>query len=57
VNPLFDAMAEVNQDFRESRRMVPSGKDPSIEFHEHGTGPFAGADIRIKREYLHQGAA
>jgi phenylacetate-CoA ligase len=54
VNPLFDTMAEVNQDFRESRRMVPMGKDPSIEFHEHGTGPFAGADIRIKREYVNE---
>lgn len=57
VTPLFDTIAEVNQDFRESRRMVPAGKDPSIEFHRNGTGPFAGADVRIKREYLHQGAA
>ena len=49
---LFDTMADVNQDFRASRRMVPTGKNPSIEFHQNGTGPFAGADIRIKREYV-----
>ena len=48
---VFDALAGVNQDFRESRRMVPTGKEPQLEFHEPGTGPFAGADIRIKRQY------
>lgn len=57
VAPLFDTIADVNQDFRASRRMAPKGKDPSIEFHQVGTGPFAGADIRIKREYLDRGAA
>jgi phenylacetate-CoA ligase len=50
--PVFDALARVNQDFRESRRMVPDGKAPTIEVHKIGTGPFAGADIRIKRKYV-----
>jgi phenylacetate-CoA ligase len=51
---VFDTLAQVNQDFRESRRMVPSGKEPSLELHGIGAGPFAGADIRIKRKYVAQ---
>jgi phenylacetate-CoA ligase len=49
---LFDALAAVNQDFRESRRMVPAGKAPTLEFHTTGSGPFTGADIRVKRSYI-----
>ena len=49
---VFDALAQVNQDFRESRRMVPRGKEPTLEVYATGTGPFAGADIRIKRTYV-----
>lgn len=54
---LYDALAEVNQDFRESRRMVPPGKEPTLEMHDAGEGPFAGADIRIKRSYVRIGAS
>ncbi len=54
---LFDALATVNQDFRESRRMVPPGKAPTLELHALGTGPFAGADIRIKRTYVAKAVA
>ena len=50
--PVFDTLALVNQDFRESRRMVPRGKEPSLELFAHGTGPFTDADIRIKRSYV-----
>ena len=49
---LFDTLAAVNQDFRESRRMVPNGKAPSVEFVDAGSGVFADADIRIKRTYV-----
>jgi phenylacetate-CoA ligase len=49
---LFDTLATINQDFRESRLMVPVGKRPSLEFHAPGTGPFSGADIRVKRNYV-----
>lgn len=49
---LFDTLAEINQDFRESRRMVPAGKAPFVEMHSPGTGPFQGSDIRIKRNYV-----
>ena len=54
---LFDALSSVNQDFRESRRMVPPGKGPTLEFYAHGTGPFEGADIRIKRTYVAKAVA
>jgi phenylacetate-CoA ligase len=50
--PFFDQLALINQDFRESRRMVTKGKGPRLEFHDVGAGPFAGADIRIKRNYV-----
>ena len=53
---LFETLAQVNQDFRESRRMAPPGKEPRVEFHAPGTGPFAGSDARIKRNYVRQGA-
>ena len=49
---LFDVLAVVNQDFRESRKMVPAGKGPAVEFVEAGSGVFEGADIRIKRVYV-----
>jgi phenylacetate-CoA ligase len=49
---LFDTLAELNQDFRESRRMVVECKRPFVELHEMGTGPFAGVDARIKRNYV-----
>jgi phenylacetate-CoA ligase len=49
---LWDNLALVNQDFRESRRMVPAGKAPMIEILSFGQGPFADSDIRIKRDYV-----
>jgi phenylacetate-CoA ligase len=49
---VFDVLATINQDFRESRQMVIEGKAPTIEFFDTGRGPFAGADVRIKRQYV-----
>ncbi len=51
---IFARLAEVNQDFRESIRMVPSGHQPTIEFHEKAQGPFAANDIRVKCRYIQQ---
>jgi phenylacetate-CoA ligase len=53
----FDALAAVNQDFRESRRMAPAAKAPRLVLHAQGAGPFTGADIRIKRQYVAAPAA
>jgi phenylacetate-CoA ligase len=51
AGPVFDTLAELNQDFREARRIAPGEKQPTIVSHSNGTGPFEGADIRIKRKY------
>jgi len=49
---IFARLAEGNQDFRESIRMVPAGLQPTIEFHEKARGPFAANDIRVKCRYI-----
>lgn len=51
---IFDRLAVVNQDYRESRRMVPSGYEPVLEFHAKQQGPFAANDIRVKCRYIQQ---
>ena len=48
----FDMLAEINQDFRESRRMVPDAKAPQLKFHGVGSGPFVDRDGRVKRQYV-----
>ena len=48
----FAELRRINQDFRESWRMVPEGQKPQVEFHAFKTGPFASEDIRIKRRYI-----
>ena len=47
-------LAELNQDYREAQRFMPVEARPTLEWHAHGTGPFAGADIRLKRHYVHR---
>jgi phenylacetate-CoA ligase len=49
---LLDALVAVNQDYREASRFIPAGREPTVEFHAAGTGPFAGHDIRLKRTYI-----
>lgn len=54
---IFGRLREVNQDFRESIRMVPAGLEPTVAFHASGTGPFASHDIRLKRRYIQKAPA
>lgn len=49
---LLAALAAVNQDFRESLRLAPADRPPEVVVYATGTGPFAGADARIKRQYV-----
>lgn len=49
---IYRRLTEVNQDFRESIRMVPAGYEPTIEFHAKAQGPFANNDIRVKCRYI-----
>jgi phenylacetate-CoA ligase len=47
-------LTELNQDYREAARIIAPGLEPTIEFHQPGTGPFANYDIRLKRKYIQQ---
>ena len=49
---VLDALARVNQDYREAARFIPPGREPTIEFHGPEQGPFEGYDIRLKRAYI-----
>jgi len=42
----------VNQDFRESIRMVPPALRPAVKLFPFGEGPLAGQDIRVKKRYI-----
>jgi len=48
----FDQLAEINQDFKEAKRMVHNPEQLSVEFFSFGTGPFQQRDIRIKANYF-----
>lgn len=45
-------LAELNQDYREAARFMPAESVPTLELHAAGTGPFAGHDVRLKRQYI-----
>lgn len=42
----------VNQDYRESSKMIPTDALPQVEFFLLGQGPFAANDIRLKKHYI-----
>jgi phenylacetate-CoA ligase len=42
----------VNQDFRESVRMIQPALRPTVVFHEFGASPMSGQDVRLKRRYI-----
>jgi phenylacetate-CoA ligase len=48
---LLAQLSRVNQDWREASRFMPP-EQPSLSFHDAGTGPFAGYDPRLKRKYV-----
>jgi len=45
-------LAVVNQDFRESIRMVPAERRPAVKVFRHGQSPIPSQDIRLKRQYI-----
>jgi phenylacetate-CoA ligase len=49
---LFDRLADGNQDFRESRRMVPAHVSPQLTVELAGKSRLSGQDVRIKRRYV-----
>jgi hypothetical protein len=45
-------LAVVNQDFRESIKMIQPALRPTVVFHRFGESPMSGQDPRIKRRYI-----
>ncbi len=51
----YQGLSRANQDFREVSKMF--GPDAiRVTVHPHGSGPFAGADIRLKHQYVKPGS-
>jgi phenylacetate-CoA ligase len=48
----FAELARLNQDFRESIKMVPEAHRPRLKVYGSGTSPLAGQDPRIKKRYI-----
>ena len=49
---LLCAIADVNQDFRESIKMVPGDRAPTLRLFAHGASPMSHQDPRIKKRYI-----
>jgi phenylacetate-CoA ligase len=49
---LLQELAAVNQDFRESVKMIRPALRPTVVFHRFGESPMSGQDARIKRRYI-----
>lgn len=49
---LLRELAAVNQDFRESVKMIRPALLPTVTFHRFGESPMSGQDARIKRRYI-----
>lgn len=49
---ILERLAAVNQDYRGAAGYIAAGQEPTVEFHAHGTGPFANYDIRLKHRYV-----
>jgi phenylacetate-CoA ligase len=45
-------LTSINQDFRESIKMVPESRRPTIKLFPFGESPISGQDIRVKRRYI-----
>lgn len=49
---ILEHLSAVSRDFKQSLEEDPSAADIRIELHDHGTGPFAEANKKIKNTYL-----
>ena len=49
---IWRELAAVNQDFRESVKMIPAERKPTIKFFPFGESPVSGQDIRVKKRYI-----
>ena len=51
---IFESLKTINQDYKESSKMIPAGLEPKLEVYSFGEGPFAINDIRLKKNYIQQ---
>jgi phenylacetate-CoA ligase len=49
---IWRELAAVNQDFRESIKMIPAERRPTIKLYSFGQSPISAQDIRIKKRYI-----
>ncbi|MEA2416098.1 MAG: hypothetical protein QOI58_2755, partial [Thermoanaerobaculia bacterium] len=49
---VWTELALMNQDFRESIKMVPSQYHPKLKCFGFGKSPISGQDVRIKKQYI-----
>jgi len=49
---VLSELAAVNQDFRESIKMVPPDRRPGVKVFRQGQSPIPQQDIRLKRQYI-----
>jgi hypothetical protein len=49
---LWRELAAVNRDFRESIKMVPRERWPTLRFHSPNESPLSGQDVRLKKRYI-----
>jgi len=52
TDDLLGELAAVNQDFRESVKMIPPEFRPTVVLYRYGESPMSGQDIRVKRRYI-----
>ncbi|HET9952920.1 MAG TPA: hypothetical protein VFQ61_00375, partial [Polyangiaceae bacterium] len=52
TSAVLQGLAHQNQDFRESLRMIPASRRPSLKIFPYGQSPISGQDVRIKRRYI-----
>jgi len=45
-------LSAVNQDFRESIKMVPAERRPAVKVFRRGESPIPAQDVRLKRQYI-----
>ena len=49
---VWTQLAAVNQDFRESIKMIPTERRPMVKFFPFGQSPVSAQDIRVKKRYI-----
>ena len=49
---IWRELASVNQDFRESVKMIPAERKPTLKVYPYNESPISAQDIRIKKRYI-----